>query len=93
MVAITLNRIKAQVTFTVVPTSSSTSATLCGEWNNWEALPMKKKKDGGYFLRVSLTRGKSYQFGYDVDGLWCCDDTLPLVESPLGTQNSLLAIE
>ena len=36
--------------------------TLLGEWNTWKGEPMKKKKNGDYYLTKVLNKGNSYNF-------------------------------
>lgn len=49
---------------------------LVGDFNNWDdsAHPMKKKKDGSFYLEVELPLGHDYQFRYRSDkGEWFND--------------------
>jgi len=81
---------KATVTFTTPSRQDSSQAILTGEWDNWEVWVMKKNKDGTFSVKVSIELGKSYQFGYSIDGRWNTDADLPSVASPFGTSNSVL---
>jgi copper chaperone CopZ len=81
---------KATVTFTMQTGEGASQAVLSGEWDNWEARTMKKNINGTFSVKVNIDPGKSYQFGYLVDGNWTHDTDLPLVTSPFGTNNSIL---
>ena len=81
---------KATVTFTSQARGDASHATLSGEWDNWTAWTMKKNTDGTFSVKITINSGKSYQFGYSIDGNWTPDTDLPLVASPFGTNNSIL---
>jgi len=89
-VEITPKAKKATVTFTAPLKEEASQAILTGEWDNWEVWAMKKNKDGAFSVKLSIDLGKSYQFGYSIDGRWYNDDALPFVTSPFGTSNSVL---
>lgn len=91
MVKITKKGKKAWVTFTVQP-ENATDVEIIGEWNEWKAEPLKMKKNGDYYITKVLETGKSYQFGYRIDGHWVCDDQSQCVRSPYGSENSLLEL-
>jgi predicted flap endonuclease-1-like 5' DNA nuclease len=56
----------------------ATSATLLGEFNNWDAnngITLKKQKDGSLKATASLEAGRSYQYRYLLnDGRWVNDE-------------------
>ena len=81
---------KATVTFTTYAREDASHAILTGEWDDWTAWTMRKNMDGTFSVKVNITSGKSYQFGYSIDGNWTPDTDLPLVASPFGTNNSIL---
>ena len=81
---------KATVTFTTQAREYVSSAILTGEWDGWNALEMKKNTDGTFSVKINIDLGKSYQFGYSMDGNWTPDTDLPLAASPFGTDNSIL---
>ena len=58
-----------RVTFDIPPEAGACVASLCGDFNDWDpkANPMKKKKDGGFWLTVSLEAGRPYRFRYLLD--------------------------
>ncbi|MEA3491378.1 MAG: isoamylase early set domain-containing protein [Campylobacterota bacterium] len=84
---------KAWVTFTLPAEDNLESASVSGEWNEWKSEPMKKKKNGDFYLRRLLDGGQSYEFGYSINGdEWKCDEELGCVASPFGSENSLLEL-
>ncbi len=85
-----------RVTFTLPAGMNARRASLCGEFNEWniKSHPMKRRKDGGFFLTVSLASGRNYRFRYILDGKrWendqVADGQLP---NPFGSQDSLVAV-
>ena len=91
MVKITKKEKKAKVTFTA-PFKEVDSIELMGDWNDWEPEAMKQKKSGDFHLTKTLDIGSDYQFGYRCNGEWVADETLDKIESPFGSQNSLLKL-
>ena len=81
---------KATVTFTTQARENASQAILTGEWDNWTACTMKKNSNGTFSVKVNIYTGRSYQFGYSIDGNWTPDTDLPMVASPFGTNNSIL---
>jgi len=81
---------RATVKFTTHTREYVSNAFLTGEWDGWTAIEMKKKMDGTFSVTINLDLGKSYQFGYLMDGNWAPDTDLPLTASPFGTDNSIL---
>ncbi len=87
------NGTRVWVTFTYAPSAETEAVELSGEWNDWKAEPMKRKKSGEFSLTKVLKAGNSYQFGYKVDGRhWETDADCPAVDSPFFSKNSLLEI-
>lgn len=92
MIKVTKKGKKAWVTFSILPEENET-VCICGEWSDWQDEPMKVKKSGESYITKVLAVGKEYQFGYRVNSdRWVCDRELESVESPFGTQNSLLTL-
>lgn len=81
---------KAAVTFTTQSRKDASRAILTGEWDGWTSLEMKKNIDGTFSVKINIDLGKSYQFGYSIDGSWTPDADLTSVASPFGTNNSIL---
>lgn len=67
---------------------------LVGEFNNWQPEPMKRKKDGTFWISKRLKTGRSYRFKYLIDGQYwenelSADQQVP---NPFGTTDSLIFI-
>lgn len=96
MVVVKKNGQKSWVTFTVSPTVYSDevdAVMLSGEWNKWGDEPMKKKKNGDFYLTKILKTGERFQFGYKLNGKrWIHDTECLTVVSPFESQNSLLEL-
>ena len=87
------NENKVWVTLTFSPTGTVENVNVLGEWSRWKEEPMKKKKNGDYYITKILNSGNSFQFGYMVNNKdWIRDETCSSVSSPFGTLNSLLTI-
>ncbi len=91
MLKITKRGTKAWVTFTA-PAAECGSVHLKGSWNDWRPEPMKRKKNGEFYLMKILPTDRSYEFGYVVDGTWTVEENLPKVPTPFGSENSLLEL-
>jgi 1,4-alpha-glucan branching enzyme len=65
---------------------------LKGSWNDWKPEVMKRDAHGEFSKTKRLKPGR-YEFGYEVDGVWRIDESLPTVASPYGSQNSLLEVK
>ena len=92
MVKITKKGKKAWVTFTVHGDGMDTMA-IKGEWSSWKVEPMKRKKNGDFYIMKILPVGSVYRFGYENgEGGWMADDTLPKEASPFGSENSILEL-
>ncbi len=59
-----------RVTFRVPADVSAKTASLCGDFNDWDqkAKPMRRLKKGGFSATVSLPAKQSYNFRYLLDG-------------------------
>ncbi len=73
-----------RVTFKLPAQVNAHNASLCGEFNDWDATayPMKKLKDGSFSRIVSLEPGRTYRFRYFLDSErwendWAADAYLP----------------
>jgi anti-sigma factor RsiW len=69
------------------------SVAAAGDFNDWQAVQMKKGQDGVWRVRLSLQPGR-YQYSFVVDGeKWIADPrAATLVSSGYGGQNSVLDI-
>jgi hypothetical protein len=63
-----------------------------GSWNNWQKEPMKKKKDGSFYIRKFLPINQTYEFGYMADGKWFADECCETVFTPFNSKNSILRL-
>jgi 5'-AMP-activated protein kinase regulatory beta subunit len=79
------------VTFVLTPDETAKEVLLKGSWNDWKPEAMKRNAKGEYSKTKRLKPGR-YEFGYEIDGVWVCDETLPTVASPFGSRNSLLEV-
>ncbi len=84
-----------RVTFEVPAQVDANTAALCGEFNEWDASkhPMKRRKDGGFLITVSLKPGE-YRFRYLVDSErwendWEADKYVP---NEFGTEDSVVVV-
>ena len=71
-------------------------ANIVGDFNGWDQRvnPMKVKKDGTFYLGLSLEAGKDYQFRYLLDherweNDWQADAYVP---NDLGEENSVVKV-
>jgi 1,4-alpha-glucan branching enzyme len=87
---------KCRVNFELPAEINAETATLCGEFNDWDkdALPMKKLKSGKFTAAATLETGKNYRFRYWLDGErwendWEADAYTP---NEFGTEDSIIAL-
>lgn len=75
---------------------NSTSITLVGDFNDWDATatPLKKAKNGVWSVTLDLDATNSYQFRYLVDATTWVNDTEAdgFVDGGMGAENSLLVL-
>ena len=83
-----------KVTFELPSQVGAETATIAGEFNNWDrqATPMKRKKDGSFSASVNLETGKEYRFRYWLDNSrwendWKADAYVP---NDFGTEDSIV---
>ena len=59
-----------RVTFELPAEVNAETATLVGEFNDWDrdSTRMKRRKDGSFTATISLKPGKEYRFRYLLDG-------------------------
>ncbi len=90
MVKISKRGKRAWVTFTV-DGNSFEAIQIKGSWNGWNPEPMKRKKNGDFYIVKILPSDASFEFGYLTDkGDWIHDETLQTVGTPFGSMNSVL---
>ncbi len=87
---------KCRVTFELPTEVNAETATLCGEFNDWnkEVLPMKKLKSGKFTVGLTLATGQEYRFRYWLNGErwendWEADAYKP---NEFGTEDSILSL-
>jgi 1,4-alpha-glucan branching enzyme len=85
---------KMLVTFQLPATIWAETVHLVGDFNDWSrhAHPLKRAESGVWEIIMELTRGRSYQFRYLVDGAhwqndWNADR---YVSNPFGGDNSVI---
>ena len=85
-----------RVTFDIPPEVNAETASLCGEFNNWDpsAHPMSHRKDGRFSTTVSLQAGETYRFKYLLDGErwendWNADG---YIQNPFGEEDSVIKL-
>lgn len=85
-----------KVTLNLPPEVGAESASVCGDFNDWnqDAHPMKRRKDGSFTVTFSVKPGNQYRFRYLLDGRrwendWQADAYMP---NEHGTDDSVLAV-
>jgi len=83
-----------KVTFVLPSEITARSASVVGEFNNWdkEASPMAMGNDGLWKTELKLEAGREYQFRYLVNGTeWHNDwEADKYVMHPYGGENSIV---
>jgi 1,4-alpha-glucan branching enzyme len=86
-----------KVTFNLPAEVNAESASLCGDFNEWDktAHPMEKQKNGSFSLTLNLDAGRHYHFRYFLDGeRWENDwDAEAYVPNHFGSEDSVLNLE
>jgi 1,4-alpha-glucan branching enzyme len=84
------------VTFYLPAEVKADHVALCGEFNDWrsDAHPMRMKKDGSYYVSLSLDTGHSYRYRFLVDGTrwendWNADEYRP---NEFGSEDSIITV-
>jgi 1,4-alpha-glucan branching enzyme len=85
-----------RVTFILPAESKAESASLCGEFNDWNRTtrPLKRRKDGSFACMLWLETGRQYRFRYWLNNErwendWAADAYWP---NPFGGEDSVLSI-
>lgn len=88
-----------KATFTLPPLAhdSVEKVSLIGDFNGWDAnaMPMKRRKDGSWSVKIELEPGREYQFLYQLDGERYANDNAAdaYVPNPFGTgENSVIRV-
>jgi 1,4-alpha-glucan branching enzyme len=89
-------RPSCKVKFQLTPEDygAASAVYLVGDFNDWneDSHPMKKKRDGVFYLEVELPLGRDYQFRYRTDtNVWLNDaDADALVPSEFSGEENFL---
>lgn len=84
---------RAWVTFTFSPTYEVNDVAISGEWNEWDEEPMKKKKNGDYYITKVFSDGDTYQFGYKINhNDWIAEHDCTRVPTIYASENSVLEV-
>jgi 1,4-alpha-glucan branching enzyme len=85
-----------RVTFYLPAEVSAEWANLCGEFNQWDrkSHPMRKRKDGGFWITIGLKLGESYRYRFLINGEswendWSTDRYVP---NPYGGEDSVVEV-
>ena len=85
-----------KVTFDLPANVGAKKVAVCGDFNGWNPVktPMKKRKDGGFTVTLSLKPGAEYRFRYLVDGKkwendWAADAYVP---NKFGSDDSVVSV-
>lgn len=83
---------KGTIKFSLKPGQGVRTVMLAGTFNQWEAVAMKKQKDGSFALTLPLVRGTN-EYKFIVDGQWIVDpDNNNWAMNPYGTLNSVVVV-
>jgi 1,4-alpha-glucan branching enzyme len=82
-----------RVTFKLPPEVAADEAAVCGDFNNWDPGKdgMRRLRNGGFSLTLSLPSGRTYRFRYLLDGVrWENDEGADgYLPNPFGSEDSL----
>jgi 1,4-alpha-glucan branching enzyme len=92
----TKSKDECKVTFYLGKEVRAESATLVGDFNDWNETshPMEALKDGRFKITVTLPAGREYQFRYLVNRTeWHNDpEADKYVPNPHGSENSVVVV-
>jgi len=88
MLRIKKSKNRVWVTFIV---EEGNEVYIKGSWNHWRKEPLKRRKNGTFSITKILKPGR-YEFGYEIDGEWKTEHSLPSVATPFHSKNSLLEV-
>lgn len=75
------------------PQSEESTVAIAGDFNEWEAAPMKlNKKTKSFTFKTRLPKGENFQFRYFIDDATWENDPLAddYVRNSFGSENSLI---
>ena len=85
-----------RTTFKLSPEILAKTAVLCGDFNNWQSngKSMKRLKNGGFSVTISLRAKKAYRFRYLLDenrwdNDWNADAYVP---NKYGSEDSVVKV-
>ena len=85
-----------RVTFYLPAEVGAETASLCGEFNDWDPSlhPMGRKKDGTFYTSLYLDAGNSYRYRFLLDGArWENDwEAESYVVNEHGTDDSIITV-
>lgn len=64
---------------------------VLGTFNDWEARPLKKQKDGSWSTWTNLSPGR-YEYRFKVDGQWQNAPDAETVANEYGSENSVVVV-
>ncbi len=88
---------KVSFTLSDLPGNGEDKVSLIGDFNGWDAsaMPMKRRKDGGWGIEIELEPGREYQFLYRIGETRYLndEDADATVPNPFGTGvNSVIRV-
>lgn len=84
---------KGTVRIALNANGSAGSVSVAGAFNGWQAVRMKKQKDGSFAASFEAAPG-SYEYKFIVDGEWKVDpDNSAWALNQYGTLNSVMVVE
>ncbi len=90
------NKVYCRVTFELPAGMNIEEASVCGDFNNWnpDANPMKRRKNGNWYVIITLSPNRQYRFRYFFDRKrWGNDTTADdHVSNSFGSNDSLIVI-
>lgn len=83
---------KGSVRFVYSPDGPVKKVSLAGSFNDWQAVPMTKQKNGLYAIELKIPKGQ-HEYKFVVDGVWQTDpQNHDTIQNSLGSVNSVVMI-
>ncbi|HEY8484218.1 MAG TPA: isoamylase early set domain-containing protein [Longimicrobiales bacterium] len=81
-----------RVTFVLPADIEAQTVHLLGDFTGWQAVAMKRHKNGTWRATLNLSPGQEYQYRYLADGVrWINDPAADrYVDNPFGEQNCIV---